>query len=59
MAMISMVALTIDTLKPKQNGRHLPDDIFKYILNGTVQISIKTLLNSFPKGPIPIIPALV
>ena len=42
------------------NGRHFPDDIFKYIfLNENVLISIKISLKFVPKGQINNIPALV
>ena len=51
---------TFNTLRPRQNGRHFPDDIFKCIfLNENVQISIKISLKFVPKGPIHNIPALV
>ena len=50
----------INTLRPRQNGRHFPDDIFRCIfLNENVQISIKISLKFVPKGPINNIPALV
>ena len=49
-----------NTLRPRQNGRHFPDDIFKCIfLNENVWISIKITLNLVPKGPISNISALV
>ena len=52
--------LTVNTLRPKQNGRHFPDHIFKCIsLNENVLISIKISLNFVPRGPINNIPALV
>ena len=48
------------TLRPRQNGRHLPDDIFKCIfLNENVLISIKISLKFVPKGQINNILALV
>ena len=48
------------TLRPRQNGRHFADDIFKRIfLDGNVGISIKISLKFVPKGPINSIPALV
>ena len=51
---------TIDTLRPRQNGRKFPDDIFKYIfLQENVSISIKISLKFVPKGSINNIPALV
>ena len=50
----------INTLRPRQNGRHFPDAIFKWIfLNENVWISIKISLNFVPKGPINNIPSLV
>ena len=50
----------IKTLKPKQNGRHFPDDIFKCIfLNKNISIWIKISLKFVLKGSINDIPALV
>ena len=50
----------INTLRPRQNGRHFPDDTFKRIfLNDNVRISIKISLKIVPKGPIINIPVLV
>ena len=52
--------LMLNTLRPRQNGRHFADDIFKCIfLNEDVWISIKISLKFVPKGPINNIPALV
>ena len=52
--------LLVNTLRPRQNGRHFPDDIFKRIfLNENVWISIKISLKFVPKGPINNIPAWV
>ena len=49
-----------NTLKPRQNGRHFPDDIFKCIfVNENIWISIKTSLKFVPEGPINNIPSLV
>ena len=54
------VRVPINTLRPRQNGRHFPDDTFKRIfLNDNVRISIKISLKFVPKGPIINIPALV
>ena len=51
---------TFNTSRPRQNGRSLPDDIFKCIfLNENVQISMTTSLKCVPKGPTNNIPALV
>ena len=52
---------SINILKPRQNGRHFADDIFKCIfLNEYVWISIKIPLKSVPGGPpINIVPTLV
>ena len=50
----------VNTLRPRQNGRHFADDLFKCIfLNGNLWISIKISLKFVPKGPINNIPALV
>ena len=50
----------VNTLRPRQNERHLPDDIFKCIfLNENVSILIKISQKFVPKGPINNIPALV
>ena len=50
----------INTLRPRQNGRHFPDDILKCIfLNENVWIWIEISLNFVPKDPINNIPALV
>ena len=49
-----------NTLRPKQNGCHFPDNIFKCIfLNESIWISIEISLKFVPKGPINNIPALV
>ena len=51
---------SLKTLRPRQNGRHFPDDIFKCIfLNENVSMSIKIWLKFVPKGPIKNISALV
>ena len=46
----------LNTLRPRQNGRHFADDIF---LIENVWISIKIALKFVPKGPINNIPALL
>ena len=47
------------TLRPRQNGRHCPEDRFKWMwLNKDVCISIKIPLKFVPRGPIYNIPAL-
>ena len=47
-------------LRPRQNGRYFSDDIFKCIFfNENIWISIKTLLEFVPEGPINNIPSLV
>ena len=49
-----------NTLRPRQNGRHFPDDIFKCIfVNENAWISIKISLKFVPKAHINNIPALV
>ena len=50
----------LNSLSPRQNGRHFADDIFKCIfLNENIWIPIKISLKFVPKGPINNIPALV
>ena len=50
----------VNTLRPKQNGRHFPDDIFKCIFfYENVWISIKISLKFVPGGPNNNFPALV
>ena len=50
----------VNTLRPRQNGRHIADDIFKFIfLNEYAWIPIKISLKFVPKGPINNIPVLV
>ena len=50
----------LNTLRPRHNGRHFADDIFKCIfLNENVWNPIKISLKFVPKGPINYIPALV
>ena len=49
-----------NSLRPRQNGRHFADDIFKRIfLNENVRITIKISLKFVPKVRINNIPALV
>ena len=53
-------SIIINTLRPRQNGRHFADDTFKHIfLNENVRILIKISLKLVPKGPINNISALV
>ena len=50
----------INTLRPRQNGRHFADDIFKCIfLDENVSIAVKISPKFVPKDPINNIPALV
>ena len=50
----------INTLRPRQNGRHFADDTFKRIfMNENVRISINISLKFVPKGLINNIPTLV
>ena len=52
--------VTLNTLRPRQNGRHFADDILKHIfLNEIIWIPIKISLKFVPKGSINKIPALV
>ena len=58
--MWDLYPVELNTLRPRQNGRHFADDTFKRIfLNENVGISIKISLKFVPKGPINNIPALV
>ena len=58
---LSMISQdSINTLRPRQNGRHCADDIFKCILlNENVWIPNKISLKVVPEGPINNIPSLV
>ena len=50
----------VNTLGPRQNGRHFADDIFECIfVNENVWVPIIISLKFVPKGPINNIPALV
>ena len=50
----------INSLRPRENRQHFPDNVFKCIfLNENVIISVKISLKFVPKGPINNIPALV
>ena len=52
--------IMVNTLRPRQNGRHFPNSIFKCIfLNQNAWISINISLNFVPQDPNDNIPALV
>ena len=52
--------LWVNKLRPRDNGRHFTDDIFKCIfMNENLWIPVKISLKFVPKGPINNIPALV
>ena len=58
--LLSVQGVSINSLRPRQDGRHFPDGIFKRIfLNENVWILIKISLKFVPKGLINNIPALV
>ena len=60
MSSISTRPQWVNTLMPRQNGRHFADDIFKCIFfKENVWIPIKISLKFIPNGPINNIPALV
>ena len=60
MAAILYQSHCVNSLRPRQNGRHLADDMFKCIfLNENVWIPIAISLKFVPKVPINNIPALV
>ena len=57
---IKFIWYHLNTLRPRQNARHFPDDIFKCIfLNKNEWILLTISLKFVPKGPIINIPALV
>ena len=57
---IKTVWLLVNTLRPRQNGRHFPNDIFKRIfLNEDVWISLNISLKFVPKARGNNVPALV
>ena len=57
---LAEVITIINTFRPRQNGRHFPDDIFKWIFfNENVWMSIKISLKFVSQGPINNKPALV
>ena len=56
----NVTTLTLNTTRPRQNGRRFADGTFKSIfLNENVIISIKISMKLVPKGPINNNPALV
>ena len=56
---VIMLYAIINTLRPRQNGRHFADDIFKCnFLDKNVWIPITISLKFIPQGPINNIPAL-
>ena len=57
---LDIVKCWLNTLRPSQNGRLFPDEIFKWVfLNENIWISIKISPKFVPKGPISNIPVLV
>ena len=55
-----LLSYCFNTLRPRQNGRHFPHNIFKWVfLNKKLWISIRISLKFVPKDPINNIPALV
>ena len=57
--LINKKSTLVNTLRPRQNGRHFPD-IFKWIfLNENIWIWINISLKFVPRGPINNIPTLV
>ena len=57
--LVSLYEQGLNSLRPRQNGRHFADDTFKRIfLKENVRISIKISLKFVPKSPIDNIPAL-
>ena len=59
-AFTTSVRMFFNTLRPKQNGRHFPDDILKRVfLKESVRIVIKISLKIVGEGQINSIPSLV
>ena len=57
---VKPTAQLFNTLRPRQNGRHFADDIFKWIfVNENIWIPIEISLRFIPRGPINNISALV
>ena len=57
---LAMETVLVNTLRPRQNGRHFADDVFKCIfLNENVWILLKSSLKFVPKGQINNTPSLV
>ena len=55
-----IIAQSLNTLRPRQNGRHFADDTFKRIpMNENVRVSTNISLKFVPEGLINNIPALV
>ena len=55
-----LITNRVNTLRPRQNGSHFADDVFKGIfLNENIWILIKISLKFVPDGPIGNIPPLV
>ena len=55
----SVSNLFINTLRPRQNGRHFADDAFNRVfVNENVRISIELSLKFVPKGPIEKYPSI-
>ena len=58
--LVTLCVLNFNTLRPRQNGRHFPDAIFKCIfLNRNIRILIIISLKFVPQGSINNTPALV
>ena len=52
--------MSVNTLRPRQNGRHFPDNFFKCIfVNEKFCILLQISLKFVPNGPIDNNPALV
>ena len=57
---IPKIYISVNTLRPRQNGRHFADDMFKCIFsNENVWIPVEISLKFVPKGSINNNPALV
>ena len=58
-ALITLIIYYINTLMPRQNGRHFQTTFSNAFLNEIIRISIKISFKFVPRGPINNIPALV
>ena len=57
---LKMYVPFVNKLRPRKNGHHFPDDIFKWLfLDEIFWISIEIILRFVPRGPLNNIPTLI